>query len=43
MRCNVTPRRRKPNSGRWRADRTEYARRRPWPLELLSLSVSRPV
>jgi hypothetical protein len=41
MRWNVTPRR-KPNSGRWRADRTECARRWPWPLELPSLSVPRP-
>lgn len=29
MRWNVTPRRSKPNSGRWKADRTEYARRPP--------------
>ncbi|WP_344603773.1 hypothetical protein [Streptomyces glaucus] len=42
MRWTVTPRRRKPNSRRWTVDRTEYARRRPWLLELLSLSVPRP-
>jgi hypothetical protein len=42
MRWNVTPRRLKPNSLRWTADRTEYARRRPWPLEFPSLSVPHP-
>ncbi|MFI8206674.1 hypothetical protein [Streptomyces sp. NPDC085937] len=42
MRWNVTPRRRKPNSGRWKADRTESVRRRPWPLDIPSLSVPRP-
>ncbi|MFD9190314.1 hypothetical protein ACFWCA_19050 [Streptomyces phaeochromogenes] len=42
MRWNVTPRRRKPNSGRWKADRTECARRRPWAFDLPSLSVPRP-
>ncbi|MGX1267989.1 hypothetical protein [Streptomyces phaeoluteigriseus] len=43
MRWNVTPRRGKPNSCRWRVDRTEYARRRPWPLELPSLTVPQPI
>ncbi|MGY4935873.1 hypothetical protein ACWD7T_33205 [Streptomyces sp. 900116325] len=42
MRWTITPRRRKPNSRRWNPDRAEYARRRPWPLELPSLSTPLP-
>ncbi|MFE7072643.1 hypothetical protein ACFU96_21430 [Streptomyces sp. NPDC057620] len=43
MRWNVAPRRRKPNSRRWKADRTEYARCQLWAFDLPSLSITRPV
>ncbi|MFI5753107.1 hypothetical protein ACIBBE_46595 [Streptomyces sp. NPDC051644] len=43
MRWNVTPGRRKPNSSSgWNPNRAEFARRRPWPLGIASLSIPRP-
>ncbi|MER5228018.1 hypothetical protein [Streptomyces flaveus] len=42
MQSLIAPLLRKPNSRRWAVDRTEYAGRWLWPLEIPGLAITRP-